>query len=154
MPMKTQYLVCLPVAMLFASCAQDTMTGDVYRHGDTRQAQSVSYGKITSIRAVKIEGNHEAGTVVGAVAGGLLGSQLGRGSAAHTAGAVGGAVVGGAVGSNVEQSMGNRNGIEITVRLNEGGSLSVVQEVNPREGFGIGDRVRVLTSGNRSRVTH
>lgn len=130
------------------------MTGDVYRHGDTRQAQSVSYGKVTSIRRVKIEGNHEAGTVVGAVAGGLLGSQLGRGSAAHTAGAVGGALVGGAVGSNVEQSMGNRPGIEITVRLNDGGAISVVQQANPNELFYVGDRVRVLTSYSGTRVTH
>ena len=153
--MKTKYFVCLPVVMLLASCAQDTRTGDVYRQGDTRQAQSVSFGKVTSVRRVKIEGNHEVGTVVGALAGGLLGCQLGRGHAAHTAGAVGGAVAGGVIGSNVEQSMGNRPGIEITVRLNEGGSLSVVQQANPNESFNVGDRVRVLTSGSGgTRVTH
>jgi len=153
--MKTKYFVCLPLVILLASCAQDTRTGDVYRQGDTRQAQSVSFGKVTSVRRVKIEGNHEAGTLVGALAGGLLGSQLGRGSAAHTAGAVGGAVAGGVIGSNVEQSMGNRPGVEITVRLNEGGSLSVVQQANPNESFYVGDRVRVLTSGNGgTRVTH
>lgn len=130
------------------------MTGDVYQKRDIRQAQSVNTGKITSIRRVKIEGDHGAGTLVGAVGGGLLGSQLGKGSAAHTAGAVGGALVGGAVGSHVEQSMGTRNGLEITVRLDQGGSISVVQEANPRELFYVGDRVRVLSSGGSTRVTH
>jgi len=151
--MKTKYFVCLPLVMLLASCAQDTRSGNVYRQGDVRQEQSVRYGKITSISPVKIEGNHEAGTVLGAVGGSLLGSQLGRGHAAHTAGAIGGAIAGGAIGSNVEQSMGNRNGIEINVRLNEGGSVSVVQEVS-REYFRVGDSVRVLRSGSGTRVAH
>lgn len=130
------------------------MTGDVYRQGDIRQAQSVSFGTVTSVRRVKIEGGHEVGTVVGALAGGLLGSQLGRGRAAHTAGAVGGAVAGGAIGSNVEQSMGNRAGIEITVQIKNGSSISVVQQANPHESFNVGDSVRVLTSGSGTRVTH
>ena len=54
---------------------------------------------------------------------------------------------------DVEQSMGNRNGIEINVRLNEGGSVSVVQEVS-REYFRVGDSVRVLRSGSGTRVAH
>lgn len=140
--------------LLLASCAQDTRSGNVYRQGEIRQEQFVRYGKITSISPVKIEGNHEGGTLVGALAGGLLGSQLGRGSAAHTVGAVGGAVTGGVIGSHVEQSMGNRNGIEINVRLNAGGSLSVVQEVSSREPFSVGDRVRVLSSSSGTRVAH
>lgn len=136
-----------------ASCAQDTMTGDTYSRNDARQTQSVSKGRITAIRPVKIEGNHTAGTIIGGVAGGVLGSQLGGGSTAHTAGAVGGALVGGAVGSHAQQAMENRNGIEITVRLDQGGSVAVVQEVSRNEQFNVGDRVRVLSSGGRSRVS-
>jgi outer membrane lipoprotein SlyB len=152
--MKAKFLVCLPAVVLFASCAQDTLTGDVYSQRDARQAQAVSTGKITSIRPVKIEGNHTAGTVVGSIAGGFLGSTIGQGRAANTAGAVGGALVGGAVGSHAQQAMGSRNGIEITVRLDKGGSVSVVQQVNPREQFGVGDRVRVMSSGSGTRVSH
>ena len=129
------------------------MTGDTYSRNEARQAQSVSKGRITSIRPVKIEGDHTAGTIIGGVAGGLLGSQLGGGSTAHTAGAVGGALVGGAVGSHAEQAMGSRNGIEISVRLDQGGSVAVVQEVSRNEQFQVGDRVRVLTSGGRTRVS-
>ena len=140
--------------MLVASCAQDTMTGDVYQQRYVGQAQAVSFGTVTNLRWVPIQGTHAAGTVIGAVTGGLLGSTLGRGYAANTAGAVGGTLVGGAVGSQVEQSATSRPGIEITVRLNEGGTIAVVQEANPREMFSVGDRVRVLSSGGGTRVTH
>ncbi|MCX6874698.1 MAG: glycine zipper 2TM domain-containing protein [Verrucomicrobia bacterium] len=152
--MKMKFLLGVPVAMLFASCAQDTMTGDVYQQRDTRQAQAVNAGRITSIRPVKIEGNHTAGTVIGGVAGGLLGSNIGHGRSANTAGAVGGALVGGAVGSHAQQAMGSRNGLDITVRLDKGDSVSVVQQVNPREDFRVGDRVRVLSSNDSTRVSH
>ncbi len=151
--MKTKLLYCLPVVLWFTSCAQDSMTGNTYSRNEARQSQSVSEGRITSIRTVKIEGDHTAGTLIGGVAGGLLGSTLGGGSSAHTLGAVGGALVGGAVGSQAQQAMGSRNGIEITVRMNQGGSVSVVQEVSRNEQFRVGDRVRVLSSGGRTRVS-
>lgn len=135
------------------SCAQDSLTGDTVSRGEAGRAQSVSTGTITSIRPVKIEGNTTGGTLVGAGVGGLLGNQIGGGSG-RTAATVGGALVGGAVGSNVGQNVTSRNGIEIEVRLDQGGNrVSVVQEVNPRENFSVGDRVRVINGGGgRTRV--
>ena len=67
---------------------------------------------------------------------------------------MGGALVGSAIGSHAQQAASSRNGIEISVRLDGGGSLAIVQEVNPREPFYIGDRVRILGSGDRTRVSH
>lgn len=130
------------------------MTGDTYTRGEAGRAQSVSTGKITSIRNVKIEGNNQAGAVLGGIAGGFLGNEIGSGSAANTAGAIGGALVGSAVGSHAQQAVGSRQGIEITVKLDSGRSVSVVQEVNPRERFDVGDRVRVLSNGGTTRVSH
>jgi len=152
--MKAKILLCVPVAFLLVSCAQDSLTGDTYSRGDARQAQNVNTGKITSIRPVKIEGGNQTGAILGAVGGGFLGSNIGHGRASNTAGAVGGALVGSAVGSHAEQALNSRQGIDITVRLDGGGSVSVVQEVNPREAFYVGDRVKVLSSGSGSRVTH
>lgn len=129
------------------------MTGNTYSRNEAGQAQTVRKGRITEIRPVKIEGGNTAGTIIGGVAGGVLGSNIGSGRAANTAGAVGGALVGGALGSHAQQAMQNRNGIEITVRLDDGGSVAVVQEVSPSEQFQVGDRVRVLSSGYRTRVT-
>lgn len=152
--MTTKLLFCLPIALLFSSCAQDSMTGDTYSRYEARQAQNVSTGRITALRPVKIEGGNQAGTLVGGLAGGVLGSNLGGGRTANTAGAIGGALLGGVVGSNAQQAMGSRNGVEITVRLDQGGSMAVVQEVSRNEQFNVGDRVRVLSSGGRTRVAY
>jgi outer membrane lipoprotein SlyB len=40
------------------------------------------------------------------------------------------------------------------VRLDSGGTISVVQQYNSREAFNVGDRVRVLYNGNKTRITH
>jgi outer membrane lipoprotein SlyB len=151
--MNSKLLLCLPALVFFTSCAQDSMTGDTYSRNQAGRAQSVNMGRITSIRNVKIEGGNTAGTLVGGLAGGALGSNIGGGRTANTAGAIGGALLGGAVGSHAQQSMQSRNGIEITVRLDQGGSVAVVQEVSANERFNVGDRVRVLSDGSRTRVT-
>ncbi|MEO5714189.1 MAG: glycine zipper 2TM domain-containing protein [Luteolibacter sp.] len=145
-------LATLP--FLFVSCAQDTLTGDTYSRSETGQAQTVKKGRITSIRYVKIEGGNTAGAIIGGVAGGVLGNQIG-GGAGRTLATVGGAGVGAVAGSHAQQSMQNRQGIEIEVRLDGGaGTLSVTQEVNPNDTFSQGDRVRVLYNGGRARVSH
>lgn len=141
------------VSLVFSSCAQDSLTGDTYSRSEAGRAQTVRTGRITSIRNVKIEGGNTAGTVLGGVAGGVLGNQIGKGSG-NVAATVGGALVGGVAGSHIEQNVNSRQGLEIQVKLDKGGSISVVQQVNPRETFAVGDRVRVLMSGGRDRVTH
>lgn len=151
--MKSTCFILLSAVALLASCAQDSLTGDAYSRLEAGQAQSVTWGRITSIRPVQIEGGNQGGALVGAVAGGLLGSKLGGGDTARTAGAIGGALAGGALGSHAQKSMSSRNGAEITVKLDRGDSISVVQEVSPRDQFGVGTRVRVLSNGGRTRVS-
>lgn len=146
-------LIIATVPLLFASCAQDSLTGDSYSRSGTGQAQTVRTGTITSIRYVKIEGDSTAGTIIGAAAGGLLGNQVGSGSG-RTAATVGGALAGGVGGSYAGKAVTAKQGLEIEVRLDEGGSVSIVQQENPREPFAEGERVRVLSGSGRDRVTH
>lgn len=143
----------LILPLLLGSCAQQSLTGDSYSRGEAGRPQSVRTGKITSIRNVNLEGSSTGGAVLGAVAGGFLGRQVGSGSGQDAA-TVGGAALGGIAGSHAGKAINNRPGLEITVRLDEGGSLSIVQEANPREPFAVGERVRVLDNGGRARVTH
>jgi outer membrane lipoprotein SlyB len=152
--MKIYFAIAL-IPFFVVSCAQDSLTGDTVSRGEAGRAQDVRTGTITSIRPVKIEGGTTGGTLVGAGVGGLLGNQIGGGSG-RTAATVGGALAGGAAGSHIGQNVTSRNGLEIEVRLNDGGGrISVVQEVNPRESFSVGDRVRVITgAGGRTRVSH
>jgi outer membrane lipoprotein SlyB len=150
--MKT-IIAIATLPLLFVSCAQQSLTGDTYSRDEAGQAQSVQQGRITSIRYVKIEGGTTAGTILGGVAGGVLGNQIGGGAGKALA-TVGGAGLGAVAGSHAQQSMGSRQGLEIQVRIDGGGSLSVTQEVNPRESFSVGDRVRVLGNGSRARISH
>jgi outer membrane lipoprotein SlyB len=152
--MKFIPLIAL-LPFLIVSCAQDSLTGDTVSRGDAGRAQNVRTGTITSIRNVNIQGSGTGGTLVGAGVGGLVGNQIGGGSG-RTAATVGGALLGGAAGSHAGQNITSRNGLEIEVRLDEGGRrISVVQEVNPRESFAVGNRVRLITgAGGRTRVSH
>ena len=150
--MKT-IIAIATLPLLLISCAQQSLTGDTYSRNEAGQAQSVQQGRITSIRYVKIEGGTTAGTILGGVAGGVLGNQIGGGRG-NTLATVGGAGLGAVAGSHAQQSMGSRQGLEIQVRIDGGGSLSVTQEANPRESFSVGDRVRVLGNGSRARITH
>jgi outer membrane lipoprotein SlyB len=148
-----QLLFIATIPFFFASCAQESLTGDTYSRSGAGQAQTVRTGTITSIRYVKIEGDTTAGTIVGAAAGGLAANQIGSGSG-RTAATVGGTLLGGIAGSHAGKAITSKQGLEIQVKLDEGGSISIVQEENPRESFSQGDRVRVLSGSGRDRVTH
>jgi outer membrane lipoprotein SlyB len=82
-----------------------------------------------------------AGTAIGAVAGGVLGSTIGKGGG-RTAATVGGAVAGGAIGHQVEKNNREaRYSWRFTVRMDDGRSVSITQGDNPD--IRRGDRVRV-----------
>jgi len=143
----------LLVPFLLVSCAQDSMTGDTYSRSGVGQAQSVESGSVVSIRNVRIEGGTGAGTIIGGIAGGYLGQEIGGGSGRSIA-RIAGATLGAAAGSHAQKQLEGRNGIEIDVALDGGNRVSVVQELNPREPFAVGQRVRVLSGRNGTKVTH
>jgi outer membrane lipoprotein SlyB len=113
--------------------------------------QRVDTGVITSVREVNIEGQKsQLGLYGGGLMGGAAASGIGRGvgSAIATAtGAVGGAIVGQAV----EESATRKRAQEITVRLDDGSTVVVTQEVSGGL-FQDGDRVRVVNGGGEARV--
>ena len=63
-----------------------------------------------------------------------------------------GAVAGGLAGSAVEEGATRTPGVEVTVRLDNGQYLAVVQ-ADGGEGFRAGERVRVLRDGGTTRVS-
>ena len=150
---KSSLLLAAACPFLVISCATPSNTGDTYSKHEAGRAQSVKEGRITSIQNVKIEGGTTAGTVIGAGAGAVAGHNIGSGSTANTLGAIGGGLLGSAIGSNVQKSAGSKAGLNIIVKLDGGSSISVVQEYNARENFRVGDRVKVLYNGNKTRVT-
>ncbi|RLC20247.1 MAG: hypothetical protein DRH56_10490, partial [Deltaproteobacteria bacterium] len=94
----------------------------------------------------KIEGTKSVvGPAAGAAAGGALGSTIGHGSG-RTVATVLGAIAGGVAGAAVEEGVTQKDGLEITVKLDNGDAVVVVQEADVP--FAVGDRVRVLTGSD------
>jgi len=91
------------------------------------------------------------GTGAGAVVGGIAGSTVGQGKDSRI-GAVIGAVVGGVAGSAIEEGVTREDAMEITIKLDSGRMISVVQ--GGKEEFKPGDKVRVLQGNGETRVAH
>jgi outer membrane lipoprotein SlyB len=114
----------------------------VYSRSEAGTAWSVNYGAITAIESVQIEGRRSQ---IGRIGGGLIGYELGRSvgqnSGRAIAGAVGG-VVGAVAGQATEERMTRIPALQISVALNRGEEIVVVQPAD--QPFRIGDKVKVL----------
>ena len=141
----------LLVTLLLSACASSN-SGSVYSRDEARKVQTVRTGTVESIRQVKLEGTKTPiGTVAGGAVGGIAGSSIGGGRGSAIA-AVIGAVAGGLAGSAAEEGLTRKNGVEITVKLDGGTLVAVVQEAD--DVFKPGERVRLLESGGVTRVSH
>ena len=148
---KTVVVVLIAAAAALQGCAT-SKSGSVYSRGETQTEMSVRMGVVESVRSVTIEGTKTAiGPAAGAVVGGIAGSTIGSGRGSAAA-AVAGAVVGGIAGAAAEEGLTRRAGVELTVRLDNGDLRAVVQEAD--EVFKPGERVRFVSTGGVTRVTH
>lgn len=149
--MKLRALATVMVAALGVAGCATGLGGGTYERAEARRAMVVQYGTVESVRPVKLEGTKSpVGTVAGAAVGGVAGSAIGQGKGSAIA-AVLGAVAGGLAGSAVEEGATRKPGVEITVRLENGQLLAVVQE-DEGEGFRRGDPVRILRDRGTMRV--
>lgn len=147
----SRILVLISLSFFLAACA-GSQSGSVYSRDDARKTQTVRMGVVESVRLVRIEGTKTPiGTVAGGAVGGIAGSTIGHGRGSAAA-AVVGAVVGGLAGAAAEEGITRKDGLEITVKLDNGTLLAVVQEAD--EQFHPGERVRLVESGGTTRVTH
>ncbi|HYC35786.1 MAG TPA: glycine zipper 2TM domain-containing protein [Usitatibacter sp.] len=139
------------MAILAGACAHPRGSAD-YRAYEVGAEQTVRFGVVESVREVRIQPRQTGvGSTAGAVIGGVAGSHAGSGSG-HIVGAIGGAILGGIVGNEIERGANERLGVEVTVLLDSGRYLAVVQDADER--FRAGDRVRVLSGRGNTRVTH
>ncbi|PYD06052.1 hypothetical protein DND90_22510 [Pseudomonas syringae pv. maculicola] len=141
------------MALMLGGCTSN-LTGDSYSRDEARTVQTVRMGTIESLRPVKIEGTKTPiGGVAGAVVGGVDGSAIGGGRGSVVA-AVIGAVAGGLLGSATEEGLTRTQGVEITVREDDGSMRAYVQQVQENEIFRVGERVRIMSVNGTSRVSH
>ena len=151
MDKRIQAVALVIAVTALAGCAQG-LGGGAYTRDEARREQNVRLGVVESVRPVQIEGTRSGiGPAAGAVVGGVAGSTVGGGRGSTVA-AVIGAVAGGVAGQALEEGTTRKKGVEVTVKLNNGALVAIVQEAD--ETFRAGDRVRILSDGRTSRVTH
>lgn len=150
---KTRLIAILMAsAALLAGCAS-SLSGDTYSRDEARKVQVVRMGTIEALRPVKIEGTKTPiGSATGAVIGGVAASGVGGGRGSTVA-AVIGAVAGGMIGAAAEEGLTRTQGVEITVREDDGVIRAYVQALNPNETFHVGDRVRITSVKGTYRVS-
>jgi outer membrane lipoprotein SlyB len=149
---KVAWILMIFAAMAMVGCAS-RQSADYYQRGQAQQVQTVMLGEIVAIRDVQIEGTKTpTGTIVGAIMGGVLGSMIGGGKG-KTLATVAGAAAGGLGGSAIEEGVTKKPGYELTITLDKGDTIAIVQEVDVY--FRVGDRVRVIKNPDGlARVTH
>lgn len=143
--------VVLVLVVITSACAS-SKSGKVYSRDETQNVQTVEVGTVIAVENVLIEGTKTPiGAAAGTVAGGIIGAGSAGSSGDRVRGVIG-AVVGGVVGAAAEEGFTRRKGQEITIELDDGGVISIVQEADQK--IAINDTVRILTQPNGTkRVT-
>ncbi|MFZ1342850.1 glycine zipper 2TM domain-containing protein [Thiothrix eikelboomii] len=144
-------LVVLMATHLLAAC---TAAPSSNRYSTTQAGtlQEVQFGTVLAVRPVMIEQNSsETGQVAGGIIGGVAGSEVGQGKG-QIVGSVAGAVAGSAIGSIIDRASDAKQGLEITVKLQNERIVALAQIAD--EMFQVGDNVKILSSNGKSRVVH
>src|SRR5690606_4315143 len=134
-----------------AGCANRSASSSVYTYGQAQQEQIVRTGTVVSVRAITIQDEKSSGAGIGAggALGGVAGNAVGGGSGRAIA-AVGGAVGGGLLGQPDANRIGQKQGLEITVQLDNGETRVVAEEADVA--LSSGQRVRMISGGGPTRV--
>jgi len=149
--MKKLFVIAAAVAIA-AGCAE-SRSGSVYTRDQARTTMHVSYGKVIDVRPVQIEGTKTpVGVIAGGAGGVAVGSTIGGGSGKTVATVLGG-LAGAAAGAAAEEQLTKKDGLEITVKLDSGDTIAIVQEAD--EVFSVGESVSLLRGNDGSaRVRH
>ncbi len=151
--MRIIQLITLAFLAVFLAACASSNSGSVYSRDEARKTQTVKTGVVESVRQVKLEGTKSpVGTVAGGAVGGIAGSSIGGDGKSGMVGAVLGAVVGGIAGAMAEEGITRKDALEITIKLDGGGLVAIVQEAD--EVFKAGEKVRIIETGGVSRVSH
>jgi len=125
-----------------AGCATGNDNANRYRSGLTQQA--VVLGRVLAVHTVtaRPSGPANAGGLMGLIAGAALGSQVGHGAGTAIAEGLGG-LAGAVAGSHLENQAETRKALQVTVRLDSGEIVAIVEEGRM---FHAGERVQVVYS--------
>ncbi|SCC95248.1 putative lipoprotein pcp [Thiomonas sp. X19] len=115
-----------------------------YTPGQAQQVQAVQLGTVVSVQPITISapgGATTPGGLLGALAGGFIGSRIGNGNGSKVA-AVLGAIAGGIGGEAATNAAYKQRGVQITVAMDGGGNFAVTQAADVQ--LYVGERVEVV----------
>ncbi len=118
------------VLALLSGCETPPQRQVVYSGSSNRCEQC---GVVSDVRQVQTQkGSSPLGTVIGGIAGGVIGNQFGGGSGKVLT-TVAGAVAGGAIGNQVGKNSGGPDvAWQVTVKLDDGRYATVTQAADPQ----------------------
>lgn len=141
--------------IFLTSCGTIISTGpNTVDRKDANRALNVDLGVIIDVVPIKIRGEASAvGAVAGGIIGGLAGQKVGGGIGQDIA-IVAGTVAGGVIGYFSTVKLGEHNGFQYTIVIDETKrALQVIQgqSSDPTNNYKIGDRVTIVY-GNQVKV--
>jgi outer membrane lipoprotein SlyB len=129
-------------AFSITGCATSPTTANTVSRHETGRVHTFERGEIIYVRSVTIEGESDG---IGALAGGAMELALGNavgGGRGQTIARVGGAIAGAGIGTAMEQAATTTAGVELSILLESGEMIVVIQAADER--FDKGDSVRVI----------
>ena len=137
---------------LFTSCANSSLKPDTYDRESVQKVSNVLYGEIVTLKKLTIEGETKSGTIVVGQEGAAAGTQVSDSKPESEIGAVIGGAIGATLGGNVSKNIQSVEGIQLTINMDDGRTISVVQETS-QYSFSIGDLVEVISTKGKTRVS-
>ena len=147
---RCHHLSVLTLVLLLAGCASDSSSGSrpVYTANQAGQVISQDAGMVTAVEEVLIQGssNYPGAPGMGSQVGRAVGQGVLSGNPLYVVGAIGG-IMGGKAGANLDNQIGDK----ITITLDSGKTITVVQARDKQQPIMPGERV-VIESGSTTSV--
>jgi len=148
----SKVITYLILSLVISSCAYRSLQPETYSRDAVQEMRNVLYGEVVKVKTVNIEGDIKSGALVGGMVGAAAGSGVSDGEIESSIGATLGAAAGSAVGSKLSQKMTKKEGVQLTINLDDNRTVSVVQEVGEYQ-FKRGDLVELVTIKGKTRVS-
>lgn len=146
--MKNKLIYSVGLAVLLSGCASN-INSDHYATSSTGSVGQVMPCTVVSVRQVNVSSSDSsAGSVLGAIGGGVAGSTIGHGRGS-VLGALGGAALGAIAGDFAEGELSKQTGVEYIVKLDNGAMRTITQGADVY--MQPGQRCYLLY-GNQSRI--
>jgi outer membrane lipoprotein SlyB len=141
----------LSAIVLVSGCAKPSASASVYNYNQTQRDQIVRNGTVINVRPITIQSEQTsgAGAIAGGAVGGVAGSAIGGGTG-RTLAVIGGAILGALAGNAIEDKIDKKDGLEISVRLDNGETRVIAQEADLP--IMMNQRVQVISGAGPTRV--